>query len=126
MLLFWNLHIVSTAFFVWILKPVFRNEIGRQVSVYFETQQTVIQFTPIDDYSFAFTEGSFLLLNGQKHLRSVAEDLISNNNKKLNEFIDPLTCRGKGGRGVLVGPDHHIIDYNSKSAQSSTSKLCDF
>ena len=25
-----------------------------------------------------FTEGSFLLLNGQKEMRSVAEDLISN------------------------------------------------
>ena len=34
------------------------------------------------DFSFGFTEASFLLLNGQKHLRSVAKDLISNNNKK--------------------------------------------
>ena len=30
------------------------------------------------DFSFGFAESSFLLLNGQKHLRSVAEDLISN------------------------------------------------
>ena len=30
------------------------------------------------DFGFVFTEGSFLLLKGQKHLRSVAEDLISN------------------------------------------------
>ena len=75
---------------------MFINEIGRQVSVYFETQQTVIQFTPIDDFSFGFTEGSFLLLNGQKHLRSVAEDLTSNNKKELNEFIDPLTYGGEG------------------------------
>ena len=30
---------------------------------------------------------------------------------------------GEGGGGVLVGLDHHIIDYNSKSAQSSTSRL---
>ena len=30
------------------------------------------------DFSFGFTEGSFLLLKSQKHLRSVAEDLISN------------------------------------------------
>ena len=29
------------------------------------------------DFSFDFTEGSFLLLNGHKQLRSVAEDLIS-------------------------------------------------
>ena len=34
------------------------------------------------DFSFGFTEGSFLLLNGQKHLRLVAEDLISNKQKK--------------------------------------------
>ena len=33
------------------------------------------------DSSFGFTEGSFLLLNGQKHLRSVAEDLISTKQK---------------------------------------------
>ena len=32
--------------------------------------------------SFSFTEGSFLQLNGQKHLRSVAEDLISNKQKR--------------------------------------------
>ena len=57
------------------------------MSVYFETQQTVIQSTPMADFSFGFTSGSFLLLNGQKHLRSVVEDLISNKQKELNEFI---------------------------------------
>ena len=31
--------------------------------------------------SFGITEGSFLQLDGQKHLRSVAEDLISNKQK---------------------------------------------
>ena len=36
----------------------------------------------MDDFSFSFPEGSFLLLNGQKHLRPVAEDLISNKQKK--------------------------------------------
>ena len=30
------------------------------------------------DFIFGFTEGSFVLLNGQKYLRSVVEDLISN------------------------------------------------
>ena len=29
-------------------------------------------------FSFGFTEGIFLLLNDQNHLRSIAEDLISN------------------------------------------------
>ena len=52
------------------------------MSVYFETKQTAIQSTPMTDFSFGLTEGSFLLLNGQKHLRSVAEDLISNKQKK--------------------------------------------
>ena len=33
----------------------------------------------------SFTEGSFLQLNGQKHLRSVAEDLISNKQKRTKE-----------------------------------------
>ena len=30
------------------------------------------------NFSFGFIEGSFLLLNGQRHLSSVAEDLIGN------------------------------------------------
>ena len=57
------------------------------MSAYFETWQTVIQSTPMADFSFGFTEDSFLLSNGQKHLRSVAEDLRSNKQKELNEFI---------------------------------------
>ena len=54
------------------------HEIRRQMLVYFEAEQDVIQFTPMADCSFGLTEGSFLLLNSQNHLRSVAEDLISN------------------------------------------------
>ena len=57
------------------------------MSVYFETQQTVIQSTPMAELSIGFTEGSFLQLNGQKHMKLVAEDLISNKQKKINEFI---------------------------------------
>ena len=66
------------AFLFAILKLVFSHEIRRQMSVYFKTQQDVIQSTPMADISFGFTEGSFLPLKGQKQLRSVAEDLISN------------------------------------------------
>ena len=44
------------------------------MSAYFETYQTVIQSTPMAESGFGFTEGSFLQLNGQKHLRSVVED----------------------------------------------------
>ena len=48
------------------------------------------------DFSFGFTEGSFLLLNGQKHLRSVAEDLIGVISKKeLNKFM-------KNGKGMDI------------------------
>ena len=47
------------------------------------------------DFSFGFTEGSFLLLNGRKHLKSVAEDLISNKQKRTNEFI-------KNGEGTDI------------------------
>ena len=57
------------------------------MSVYFEAKQTVIQSTSMAGFSFGFAEGSFLLLNGQKHLRSVPEDLISNKQKEPNEFI---------------------------------------
>ena len=39
------------------------------------------------EFSFGLTEGSFLQLNGQKHLRSVAEDLISNTEQKLTKRI---------------------------------------
>ena len=44
------------------------------------------------DFSFGFTEGNFLLLNGQKHLRSVAEDLIVISKRELNEFIKNGEC----------------------------------
>ena len=65
---------------------MFKHEIRRQMSVYFETQQTVIQSTTMTDFSFGFSEGSFLLLNGQKHLRSVPEDLISNKQKRTERI----------------------------------------
>ena len=41
----------------------------------------------------------------------------------LNQFLNPITYGGGGG---LFGPDHQIIDHNSKTALSSTSKLGDF
>ena len=56
------------------------------MSVYFESQKNVIQSTPMADFSFGFTEGSFLLLNGQKHLRSVAENLISNKQQRMERI----------------------------------------
>ena len=55
----------------------------------------MIQSTPMADFSFGFTEGRISLLNGQKHSRSVAEDLISTKQKELNEFI-------KSGEGTDI------------------------
>ena len=37
-------------------------------------------------FSFGFTEGNFLLLNGQKQLRSVVEDLISNKQTRIKRI----------------------------------------
>ena len=47
------------------------------------------------DFSSGFAEGSFLLFKEQKHLSSVAEDLVSNKQKELNEFI-------KNGEGMDI------------------------
>ena len=41
---------------------------------------------PMADFNFGFTDGSFLLLNGQKRLKSVAEDLISNMQKRTKRI----------------------------------------
>ena len=38
------------------------------------------------DFMFGFTNGSFLLLNNQKHLKSGAEDLISNKQKRTKRI----------------------------------------
>ena len=38
------------------------------------------------DFSSGLTEGGFLLLNGQKHLRSVAEDLTSFKRKRTQRI----------------------------------------
>ena len=38
------------------------------------------------DFSFGFTEDSFLPLNSQKQLRSVAEDLISNTQNRAKQI----------------------------------------
>ena len=53
------------------------------MSVYLETQQTVTQSKTMAQFSFGFTEGSFLQLNGQKLLRS--KDLISNKQERTKQ-----------------------------------------
>ena len=77
------------AFFA-ILKLVFRHETRRQMSAHFKTYQTVIQSTSMADFTFGFTKGSFLLLNGQKHLMPAAEDLTSNKQKRTKWICQKL------------------------------------
>ena len=86
MLLSRNEHTLSMAFFVCNSETGSRHEIRRQMAVYLDTQQTVTQSKTMVQFSFGFTDSSFLQLNGQNLLRS--EDLISNINKKeLNKLI---------------------------------------
>ena len=47
------------------------------------------------EFSFGFTDGSFLQLNSQKHLRSVAEDLISNEQKRTKR-----SCQNGEGKDI--------------------------
>ena len=46
------------------------------------------------DLSFGFTEGSFLLLNGHKHLRTVAENLISNKQQRTKRIYQKRRKHG--------------------------------
>ena len=46
------------------------------------------------EFSFGLTEGNFLKLNGQKHLRSVAEDLISNKQKRTEPIYQKQRRHG--------------------------------
>ena len=56
--------------------------------------QHIIQSTPVTDFSSGFTEGSFLLLNDQKRLRSVAEELVSNKQKRTKRIYQKRRRQG--------------------------------
>ena len=56
------------------------------------------------EFSFGFTEGSFLQLNRQKHLRSVAEDLISNKQKRTKRIYQK---RRRDGHDKTLKPIFH-------------------
>ena len=60
------------------------------------------------EFSFGFTEGSFLQLNGQKHLRSVVEDLISNKQNRINEFFK----NGEGTDNIKVSNQYFLTGHN--------------
>ena len=103
-----NVALLKSKQFLWhslfaFLKSAFRHEMRRQMSVYFELGK-LIQSTPLADFSFGFTEGSFLLLNSQKRSRSVAEDLISNNQKRTKRICQKtLLCNTPGGPPNIFG-----------------------
>ena len=50
--------------------------------------------TAMAEFSFGFTEGSFLQLNSHKHLRSVAEDLIGNKQKRTERIYQERQRHG--------------------------------
>ena len=54
------------------------------------------------DFSF----GSFLLLNGQKHLRSVAEEVVSK--KELKEFVK----NGEGTNIIKLSSQYFSTGHN--------------
>ena len=64
------------------------------------------------EFSFDFTEGSFLQLNGQKHLRSVAEDwiiiIIIISKKELNKFIK----NGEGRDIIKLSSQYFSTGHN--------------
>ena len=86
------------------------------------------------DFSFGFTEGSFLLLNGRKHLISVAEDLTSNKQKRTERIYQKRRRHGHkilkpiflntilpGGRGGGGGADS--AQYQKTNIKSSRLNL---
>ena len=59
--------------------------------VYVETYQTVIQSTPMAEFSFDFAEGmQFLAVKRPKTLDVSRRRRISNKQKELNEFIKSI------------------------------------
>ena len=60
------------------------------------------------DFSFSFAEGSFLPLRGQKHLWSVAEDSISNRQKRTNQFVE----NGEGKDIIKLSSHYFSTGHN--------------
>ena len=67
------------------------------------------------EFSFGFTVGSFLQLNGEKHSRSVAEDLISDKQKitKQNgEGTDIIKLSANISQQVITLSDVYLVCEN--------------
>ena len=58
------------------------------------------------EFRFGFTEGSFLQLNDQKYLRSVAEDLISNKQKRTKRIYQK---RRRHGHYKTLKPNEYFL-----------------
>ena len=78
-----------------ILKMVFTHEIRRQMLACFETLANVIQSAPMADFTFGSIKGSFLLRTGQKHLRSLSEDRISNSQHRIKGIYQKQRRHGR-------------------------------
>ena len=68
------------------------------------------------DFSFGFTEGSFLLLKGQKHLGSVEGDLISNKQQKSKRIFP-------GGERNLYPSQTLVCHFDRKSSTQKFGNL---
>ena len=64
------------------------------------------------DFSFGFTEGSFLLLRGQKHWRSVPEHLISNKQKKKKKILKEFIKNGEGTDIIKLSSQYFSTGHN--------------
>ena len=72
------------------------------------------------EFSFVFTDGRFLQLNDQKYLRSVAEDLLSNKQKELNEFIK----NNEDMDIIELSSQHFSSDHNFSDFYSACKNKC--
>ena len=72
------------------------------------------------DFSFGFTDDSFVLLKGQKHLRSVEEDLISSKQKELKEVIK----KGKATDIIKLSSQYFSAVHNFSDFYSLCENKC--
>ena len=79
------------------------------------------------DFSFGFTEGSFLLLDGQKHLRSVAEDLTSNKQKRTKRIYQKqrhyLTLKPIFQQVITLSDFYSVCENIYKEMKTSSVEL---
>ena len=67
------------------------------------------------EVSFGFTKGSFLQLNGQKHLRSVAKDLITNKQQEKNQTNFSRTPKARTLENSQANISQQVITFSDFS-----------